>query len=108
MSQWEAEVGYEPSMDIGWIRYKDGLRPELKVQFQHGPTGDAGNTLNGIMNEEFISLLCIRLRALNERFPCRENSLAITKLEEALFWLEHRQKLRVEQGVYGQKVAHKS
>jgi hypothetical protein len=103
--QWPAKVVYLPDLDRGSILYENGL--EQVIQFQHGPTGD-GVGINGVMNEEVIGLLLVRLRALNERFPCRENSLAITKLEEGLFWLEHRQDLRVEQGVYGKNEAHTS
>lgn len=41
------------------------------------------------------------LQGLNEKIPCRENSLAITKLEEALHWLEARTKNRKAAGVEG-------
>lgn len=34
-------------------------------------------------------------------FSCRENALAITKLEEALHWLEHRTDDRRDRGVEG-------
>lgn len=36
------------------------------------------------------------------KHPCRENSIAITKLEEALIWLDKRKKDRIERGVEGQ------
>ena len=35
------------------------------------------------------------------KFACRENALAITKLQEALHWLEHRTKSREARGVEG-------
>jgi hypothetical protein len=34
-------------------------------------------------------------------FACRENALALTKLEEALHWLDHRTKDRQRRGVEG-------
>lgn len=41
------------------------------------------------------------LKNLNKKFPCRENALTITKLEEALMWQEKRTKDRVKRGVEG-------
>lgn len=35
------------------------------------------------------------------RFKCRENALAITKIEEALHWLQHRTADREHRGVEG-------
>ena len=34
-------------------------------------------------------------------YACRENAIAITKLEEALLWLRKRTEARVERGVEG-------
>ena len=59
-------------------------------------------TINdGTTNEEVIEVLIDRLNNLNGKFPCRENSLAITKLEEALMWLNKRTADRVKRGVEG-------
>ena len=59
-------------------------------------------TINdGTTNEEVIEVLIDRLNNLNGKFPCRENSLAITKLEEALMWLNKRTADRVKRGVKG-------
>jgi hypothetical protein len=41
------------------------------------------------------------LEGLNEKYPCRENAVAITKLDEALLWLEKRTRVRIERGVEG-------
>jgi hypothetical protein len=41
---------------------------------------------------------------LNGKFPCRENSIAITKLEEALMWLNKRTADRVKRGVEGKNL----
>jgi hypothetical protein len=38
---------------------------------------------------------------LNKNFPCRENSIAITRLEEALMWLDKRTANRDARGVEG-------
>lgn len=59
-------------------------------------------TINdGTTNEEVIEVLIDRLNYLNAKFPCRENSLAITKLEEALMWLNKRTSDRLKRGVEG-------
>jgi hypothetical protein len=50
----------------------------------------------------FIAILIDRLNYLNKKFSCRENSLAITKLEEALMWLNKRTLDRVARNVEGQ------
>ena len=56
---------------------------------------------DGTTNEDVIEVLIDRLQYLNEKFPCRENALAITKLEEALFWLNKRTADRVKRNVEG-------
>ena len=61
-----------------------------------------GTKTNGTTNEEVIRCLLHRLNVLNDgKFFCRENSLAITRLEEALLWLERRTANRVARGVEG-------
>ena len=55
---------------------------------------------NGAFVEDTIQASIDRLNFFNStKFRCRENSLAITKLEEALHWLNHRTQLRLAQGV---------
>lgn len=71
--------------------------------FQMGPIKEAG--VNGITNEALLAILVHRLQFLNGKFPCRENSLAITKLQEAQMWLEHRTKDRQQRGVEGTHAA---
>lgn len=55
----------------------------------------------GTTNEELIEVLLDRLRTINAQVPCRENSLAITKLEEAAHWLDARTRNRQARGVEG-------
>jgi len=58
--------------------------------------------VDGITSEEVLKVLIDRLNKLNEgKFRCRQNSLAIIKLEEALLWLNHRTAERVARGVEG-------
>jgi hypothetical protein len=60
---------------------------------------------DGTTLEEMLRVSITRLQDLNSRFGCRENSVAITKMQEALMWLEERTKDRVKRGVEGQHVA---
>lgn len=62
-------------------------------------------TLNdGTTNEELILVLLDRLSYLNGKFPCRENSMAITKLDEALLWLNKRTADRIKRNVEGKNI----
>lgn len=71
-----------------------------KIKFQKGPVKENG--VNGCQNEDLINIVLDRLDALNQGvFKCRENSIAITKLEEALMWLRRRTYLREIRGVEG-------
>lgn len=62
----------------------------------------------GTTNEEILAVMIDRMKFLNGKFPCMENALAITKLEEALMWLNRRTELRQAQGVEGQDKPHQS
>ena len=61
-----------------------------------------GTKIDGVTNEEVLRVLIHRLNKLNSgAFRCRENSVAITKLEEALMWLNKRTEDRVARKVEG-------
>ena len=71
-----------------------------QIRFQKGPIAEAG--VNGLTQEVLLAILCDRLRAFQRGpFACRENALALTKLEEAQHWLQHRTKERMARGVEG-------
>lgn len=71
-----------------------------EIHFQEGPIKEAG--VNGVMNEDLIAMVICRLEHFNQsEFRCRENSMAITKLEEALLWLRKRTMGREKRGVEG-------
>lgn len=78
----------------------------LSIKWQNGPLGapDDPNRKepNGAFVETVIAAALQRIEYYNEtEFRCRENSLAITKLEEALHWLNARTNRRVQAGVEG-------
>ena len=59
------------------------------VDFQKGAIQEAG--VNGVMNEDLIAMVITRLEHFNKtKFSCKENAVAITKLEEAMLWLRKR------------------
>lgn len=70
------------------------------ISFQNGPIAEAG--VNGITQEVLIAICIDRLRSFQAGpFACRENALALTKLEEAQHWLHHRTQKRMSRGVEG-------
>ncbi len=70
------------------------------VDFQAGPIKENG--VNGVCNEDLIAMVICRLEHFNQsEFRCHENSMAITKLEEALMWLRKRTMSREQRGVAG-------
>lgn len=71
-----------------------------KIDFQEGPIKECG--INGCCNEDLINMVIERLECFqNSKFECRENAVAITKLEEALLWLRKRTMAREQRGVEG-------
>lgn len=70
------------------------------INFQNGPIKEAG--VNGIMQEDLIAICIDRLQGFQSgQYACRENAIALTKLEEALMWLRKRTQDREDRGVEG-------
>ncbi len=70
------------------------------VHFQKGPVKENG--VNGCHPEDLIAIVLHRLQSFQAGdYACRENAMAITKLEEALHWLNHRTAFRVSRNVDG-------
>ena len=87
----------------------EGTNPQVIQFIEKVPEGKNLITINdGTTNEEVLEVLLNRLRNLNTKFPCRENSIVITKLEESLMWLNHRTELRKRQNVEGMQLQHES
>lgn len=73
------------------------------VKFQNGPVKENG--VNGVMNEDLIAIVIDRLQGFQSGpYACRENAIALTKLEEALLWLNKRTADRDRRGVEGTSV----
>lgn len=56
---------------------------------------------DGTTNEEVLEVLIDRMNFLQSKFPCRENAIVITRLEEALMWLNKRTQDRIKRNVEG-------
>lgn len=70
------------------------------IKFQKGPVQESG--VNGCFQEDLIAIVIDRLQCFQAGdFACRENEKALTKLEEALHWLNHRTNDRQARGVEG-------
>ncbi len=72
---------------------------QLSFQIQNGPIKEKG--VNGCQVDTVIETAKLMLEGLNKQFPCRENSMAITKLDEALMWLAKRKQDREARNVEG-------
>jgi hypothetical protein len=77
----------------------------LDIFFQQGLVRD--EKPNGVGIEQVIGVAVARLEMHQKGdASCRENALAITHLQEALHWLDHRTAVREEQGVENTYAAH--
>lgn len=80
------------------------------LQFIHKEPKEEGSAelvtvADGTTNEEVIEVLIDRLNFLQSKFPCRENAIVITKLEESLMWLNKRTADRIKRNVEGKQQA---
>ena len=83
----------------------------ISIEWQNGPLGrsEDGTRIepNGAFVEGVIAAAIGRLEYYQaSKFKCRENALAITKLEEALHWCGHRTAKREAQKVEGTHAVH--
>lgn len=71
-----------------------------RVSFQNGPVKEFG--INGCHQEDLLAIVIDRLEGFQAGpYACRENALALTKIQEALHWLNHRTEDRKRRGVEG-------
>jgi len=80
---------------------ESGLCGEFGViSFQNGPIKEKG--VNGCQQEDLLAIVIDRLRSFQAGlFSCSENAIALTKVEEALHWLNHRTMDRIDRDVEG-------
>lgn len=88
--------------DVSWVE-QDGRAYMLPIAFQNGTLREAG--VNGVTHEALLAVVADRLRSFQAGpFACRENALALTKIEEAMHWLHARTRARLNRGVEGSHV----
>ena len=100
------------AMDYKW--FEKEIRPtnyiyvrhdvnSISFTIQNGPVKEHG--INGCQVDSIVDAAKKILEGLNKELPSRETSMAITKLDEALMWLDKRTRDREERGVEGQSKA---
>lgn len=73
------------------------------ILFQNGPIQEVG--VNGLTHEALLAIVIDRLQCFQAgQYACRENAIALTKLEEAVMWLKKRTSDRIARGVEGTHV----
>lgn len=72
----------------------------IAFRIQNGPIKEVG--VNGCHVDTIIEATKLIIEGLNKNFPCRENALVITKLDEALLWLMKRKLDREKRNVEGE------
>ena len=71
----------------------------LQAKIQQGPIKEVG--VNGVQVDDVIEWCKDMITKFNSQASCRENAMVITKLDEALHWLDHRTKDREGREVEG-------
>jgi len=90
-----------PSFEGGPAQVIQFIEKRTAGENEPTPAGQLITINDGTTNEEVLAVLIDRLRFLQKKGPCRENSIVITKLEESLMWLEKRTADRKSRGVEG-------
>lgn len=73
---------------------------EQSISFQDGPIKEVG--VNGVTNEALLAIVEDRLLGFQSgEYACRENAVALTKIQEAMMWLQKRTRDREMRGVEG-------
>lgn len=88
--------------ESGWPQVH-GQPSTVTFTVQSGPIKEFG--VNGCQIDDVIAWAKSKIEEFNQAFPCRENSLIITKLDEALLWSYQRKANREKRGVEGQNKA---
>ena len=96
--------------EVDWSGF-DEMREEYPICVDHAkdmisfkiltkPASGGGDLRNAQWFDMVATGLEI-LKYLNKDYPCRENAITITKIEEALMWQEKRTKDRIARNVEG-------
>lgn len=106
-SEFTTDEAGNPTGGITYLYLNQVVPPAMEIRWQDGIVGDKGQT--GAFIEDVLEAARQRLLFFNStRFRCRENSIAITKIEEALQWLDWRTRQRLNEGVENTYETHSS
>lgn len=90
----------ENTAEMSIVPSDRALHSRYVIHFQKGPIKECG--WNGITDEALLEIVLDRMNAFQSGpYKCRENAIAITKIEEALHWFLHRKLARQKRGVEG-------
>ena len=79
--------------------------PYCLISFQNGAIKESEP--NGIFIEDLLAICIDRLQSFQGgNFRCRENAIALTKIEEAMQWLNSRTIKRQKKGIEGTSINH--
>ena len=84
--------------EAGWPQVH-GETSSVKFTVQSGPIKEFG--INGCQIDDVIEWAKEKIEEFNKAFPCRENSMIVTKLDEALLWSVKRKLDREKRKVEG-------
>ena len=101
---------FHESGQMNWKWFEKDIRPthfiytrndknSLSFTIQNGPIKENG--VNGCQVDTVIETAKVIIEGLNKKFPCRENAMIITKLDEALLWSMKRKLDREKRGIEG-------
>jgi hypothetical protein len=96
------EVLDEPGSGGACHHYSISLDGKVvcEIKFQNGPIQEAG--FNGVSGEAILAVQEDRLIGFQSgQYACRENAVALTKIQEAMMWLQKRTMDRMRRGVEG-------
>ena len=99
---WQGNACHKYTIFVPNDDFNDELNASVvcNIEFQNGPIQEAG--VNGISIEALLAVVEDRLLGFQSGpFSCRENAIALTKIQEALLWLGKRTRDRVARGVEG-------
>ena len=71
----------------------------ISFTLQTGPIKEVG--VNGCQIDALIEMAREIIAYFNKQYPCRENSLVLTKLDEAMMWLKERTSRREREKTEG-------
>jgi len=76
-----------------------GVAPIVSFKIQSDPVLEVG--INGCQACDMLEYVLRLIQSFNDKFPCRENAITITKIQEALMWQDQRTKDREQRNVEG-------